>query len=234
MRLKCTNKTSTAEGLNQEEIKIITSTIDLRENTVDRIMIKKNDIFKLSQHETLNEHLIKRIAKHGFSRIPIFDNDEFCVGVLLSKSLIDIDLSACKSIRNSRIKLIPPLVIASHTNLLEALSIMEQKKMSLALISENQESIGRLTRQSSLTFRNDKIIPSNSKQNISGLICLKDIFEKLVEKEFEDHDLHLQSMLSQTYMTPRGDAQTYKESGPKLVEMTEPEEYNTMKTKLLG
>lgn len=35
--------------------------------------------------------------------------------------------------------------------------------------------------------------------SIIGLITLKDIFEWIVEKNFEDHDIHFKSLLSMTY-----------------------------------
>ena len=192
-----------------------------------------NDVFKLNSQETLNQKLIQRINKHGFSRIPIFDNDGNCTGILWAKQLLDSSKLADKTIRNSGIRLVCPLIIASNTNLLEALSILEQRKTSIALISDAKESVGRPSRPYSYTSRNDKIMSWQFKAKIVGLICLKDIFEKLVEKEFEDHDQHLQSVLSMTYFNPR--IETFKQfsAAPQLVELTEPKEYSGFNSALL-
>ena len=193
-------------------------------------MVKMNDVFRLNNGDILDDKLVKRIAKYGFSRIPIFDGESNCVGVLWAKSLLDFDTSTKKSIRSAGVRLVPPLIIASQTNLLEALSIMEQKKMSIALINESEGGYMRYSRPMSTTFRNSKVMSGNFKMKIVGVITLKDIFERLVERDFEDHDQHLRSVVSQTYLGSRQDA---PENTPRLIELEDPEEYSTKKGPLL-
>jgi metal transporter CNNM len=189
-----------------------------------------SEVFRLNYTDVLDEKLIKRIAKYGFSRIPIFEGDS-CVGIMWAKSLLDINLSAQKTIRSAGVRLVTPLIIASQTNLLEALSIMEQKKASIAMIHESDGGFMRHSRPMSTTFRTSKIISGNFKTKIIGLITLKNIFERLVERDFEDHDQHLRSMVSQTYFGSKGE--TPPDQGPRLIEMEEPAEYQKKKEPLL-
>lgn len=219
--------------MNQEEIKIITSTIDLREHFAGNIMTKMADVFKLSVSDQLNKKTIDRIIKYSYSRIPVFDSEGICVGILWAKNLLDYQRYQEKSIKNSGIKLTAPLIISSQTNLLEALSILQQKKINLCLVSES-DSIPhmRASRRMSITSRNDKIMSGQFKPKIVGLLTLKDIFEKIVEKDFEDHDNHLRSMISQTYIGAKNDPSNV-DSSQKLVEMQDQEEYSQTKAPLL-
>lgn len=193
-------------------------------------MVKMNDIFRLGHNDVVDDKLVRRIAKYGFSRIPVFDGEANCVGVLWAKSLLDVDCSGRKTLRGSGVRLVPPLVMSSQTNLLEALSIMEQRKMSLALIHESDGGYMRYSRPQSTTFRNSRIISGNFKMKVVGLITLKDIFERMVERDFEDHDQHLRSMVSQTYF---GSRQETHDNPPKLTEVEDPEEYATPRAPLL-
>lgn len=182
-------------------------------------------MFCLKFDDMINEGLIKRIAKHNFSRVPIFDANDNCVGILLAKHLLDPSLHLGCSIRNSKLQLVPPLIISSNTNLLEALSIMEQRKNVIALISEFKENTMKLQRKPTATARSSKIISGNFMVSIIGLINLKDIFEKIVEKDFEDHDIHLKSVMSMTYYSENNASNKKRMEDTPLIEMTEPEEY---------
>ena len=122
------------DGLSPEVIKIITSTIDLREITVDQIMVPLEQIFKLNHNEVLDDELLKRIAKRNYSRVPIFDDFDNCVGILNVKKLVDYEEIAGRTIKNAGLRLTQPVFISQQANLLEILSIMEQKKLSVLMV----------------------------------------------------------------------------------------------------
>ena len=179
----------TTDGLTEEEIKIIKSTIDLRQAKVLDFMVKKENIFFLNNGDIIDEKLLKRVAKKNYSRIPVFNSDHVCVGILRSKQLLNFESVIGKSIKNSGINLIKPVIIKSNTNLLESLSILEQKKVSMLLITD-EYSVDPYVQTRS---RNDQIY-KGSTGSISGLITLKEVFEKLVEKDFDDQEDHYQSL----------------------------------------
>jgi len=57
--------------------------------------------FTVSLDTILDQQLLQRIREVGFSRIPvtISDNKHFIVGILLTKSLIGINVSKEKTLR---------------------------------------------------------------------------------------------------------------------------------------
>ena len=220
-------------GLSPEEINIITSTIDLRETTVDKIMIKWDDIFRLNQDEVLDDRLMKRIAKHGYSRIPIFDSSSHCVGILRAKSLINAEEIRGFKLRNSSVRLDAPIIISTDANLLETLSLMEQKKTSVVLIS-GAPSLARSNSRLSYRSRADMLV-EHPGTTIVGLLCLKDIFEKIIEKDFEDQDMHFKSIMSVTWGGPKYASQEVKmgRKNNELIEMVDQEEHNSLKRPLI-
>lgn len=223
-----------AEGLSPEEIRIITSTIDLRDLTVESVMIKYDDIFRLNHNDILDDALIKRISKRNYSRVPIFDEFNSCVGLIWTKQLINYEEIHNKKIRHAGLRMATPVIMAQNTNLLEALSIMEQKRVSMALIArfthERHDSVGSHNYRS----RSDLIV-ENSRTPIVGLVSLKDIFEKIVEKDFDDQDLHFRTIVSTTFGVPRADgtAVAPMKGDNQLIEMVEQTEHRHLKEPLV-
>jgi metal transporter CNNM len=68
--------------LTKEEIDLIVSTIDLRDRSVENIMINISDVFMISDKEKVSKELIQRILAKGFSKIPVyqFNNKNIIVG----------------------------------------------------------------------------------------------------------------------------------------------------------
>lgn len=62
-------------GLTEEEIKLITSTMLLREKSVTKHMQPYAKIFKLSENEKLTPKLMEVIARKGFSNIVVHADD---------------------------------------------------------------------------------------------------------------------------------------------------------------
>lgn len=218
--------------MTAEEIKIITSTIDLRETIVESIMIKYEDIFKLTYNDIFDDQLLQRIAKRNYSRIPIFDELQNCVGILSSKQLVNYEAIVGKKIKHANLKMTTPVIISQSTNLLESLSIMEQKKISILLVSNSPKNNLESQRINSRS-RNDMII-ENPKARITGLVCLKDIFERVVEKDFEDQDLHFKSIMSMTFGGRQTQANAIPEKGDaQLIEMVEQTEHRHLKQPLI-
>ena len=87
------------EGLNMFQTEIVKGAIDLNK-TVKDIMIGPKDIFQLSLTKELKNSTAKRLAKRGFSRIPIYARKDkhFLVGVLLIKQLIGLEFEGGKTI----------------------------------------------------------------------------------------------------------------------------------------
>ncbi len=220
--------------MTPEEIKIITSTIDLRDGLVESIMVKYEDIFKLNNNDVLDDQLLQKIAKRNYSRIPVFDELQNCIGILSTKQLINYEQIAGKKIKHANLKMTTPVIISQSTNLLESLSIMEQRKITILLVSNTGKADNHSTNKTSSRSRNDMII-ENPKAKVSGLVCMKDIFERIVEKDFEDQDLHFKSIMSLTFGGKQTQQNTFPEKGDaQLVEMVEQTEHRHLKQPLIS
>ena len=196
-------------------------------------MIKYEDIFKLNYNDIFEDQLLKRIAKKNYSRIPIFDELQNCVGILSTKQLVNYEEFAGKKIKYANLKMASPVFISQSTNLLESLSIMEQKKVSILLVTNMANSNNLGIKQVSGRSRNDLII-DNPKAKVIGLVCLKDIFERIVEKDFEDQDLHFKSIMSMTFGGRRNSTFAPPEKGDaQLIEMVEQTEHRHLKQPLI-
>ena len=80
--------------LDDDEVEIIQSALQLSEKTVKDIMQPMEEVFWLSIDDTLDEATVDEITERGFSRVPIFSRDlTTCHGVLLMKDMVDMDFS---------------------------------------------------------------------------------------------------------------------------------------------
>ncbi|KAG1678664.1 Metal transporter CNNM4 [Nymphon striatum] len=79
--------------LQKEEVNIISGALEMRKKTVAEVMTELDDVFMLPYDMTLNFEAISEIMKRGYTRIPVFENDErFSVVALLNiKDLAFVD-----------------------------------------------------------------------------------------------------------------------------------------------
>ena len=220
------------DGLSPEVIKIITSTIDLREITVDQIMVPLEQIFKLNHNEVLDDELLKRIAKRNYSRVPIFDDFDNCVGILNVKKLVDYEEIAGRTIKNAGLRLTQPVFISQQANLLEILSIMEQKKLSVLMVVKGSNGVKKLGRLNSRS--RTEMIVEESKARVIGMVVIKDVFERIVERDFEDQDFHFRSIMSLTFGVPPQNNDRVDEEDTKLIEMTDQTEHRHLNQPLIA
>ena len=180
------------EAFSTEEIRIIKSTMDIRHVNVEKIMVKFDKIFKVHTNTKITPELLKRLKKRSYSKIPIFDEENLCIGVLVVKKLVHSEEILGKYIKD--IKASNAITsVAKNTNLLEALRIMQEKKLSTVMVVDEQ----RQKRKSiQLRSRNDMLVDNNRTQ-ILGFVFLKDIFEEIIKAEIEDQDYHFDSTLPQ-------------------------------------
>lgn len=177
------------EGLSTEEIRIINSTIDVRNINVSQIMVPYDRVFKLKTSSLVTPELVERIKKRNYSMIPIFDSENVCIGVLKAKSFINAEKFLNKYIKDLKLNNYM-VAVAQNTNLLEALRLMQEKKLGVIMVNDE---IKEKRKSVFLRSRNDMLVESNS-HSILGFVFLKDIFEEVLKAEVEDQDVHLDSV----------------------------------------
>jgi len=191
MNLHLSGADTHGEGLTAEEIRIINSTIDIRNTNVPRIMVPYDRVFKLKTSTQITPELIEKIQKRNYSKVPIFDSENICIGILKTKAFINAEKYLGKYIKD--IKLSNFIVsVAQNTNLLEALRIMQEKKLGVVMVCDE---IKNKNKSFLLRSRNDMLVENNTNSHALGFVFLKDIFEEIIKAEIEDQDVHIDSTI---------------------------------------
>jgi CBS domain containing-hemolysin-like protein len=120
------------EVLSPEEIKMSTGAINLMKRRVDTLLIRK--IFYLNENTILTEHIIQKIKRKGYSRIPIYDDKKQCVKILITKSMIFYGDFLNKKLIDCPFKFINPVAISMQNNAYQALARMKKFKTSILMV----------------------------------------------------------------------------------------------------
>jgi len=175
--------------LTADEIKVINSTIDLRDTPVTKEMERIEKVFMLSSNAIIDQDMIRRISKSGFSKIPVYKNSDKnnVVGILKVKSLLGYEKILGKSVEECNFPLITPMVVAKDTSMLEMLMLFQEKKTSIAVVSD--ESVKDKGGNAILFSRRNPTM-EDGKARLIGVVSLKDIFEEILESKMVDDDVH--------------------------------------------
>lgn len=189
----------TIGALTKEEIKIITSTIDLRDIRVDdpKIMVSKENMFMLSDSDIISTSLLEKIKEKNFTRLPLYHNHDknTIVGVVGVKSMLGIIKDAGKALKDVKITKLRPVYVRRDTNLLEMLALFQENKCSLVMVSD-KEKAPHVTvcekkggHKVAPPSRRDALVHSNNKESsVVGLVHIKDVFEQILQAELLDED----------------------------------------------
>ncbi|EAS07552.3 transmembrane protein, putative (macronuclear) [Tetrahymena thermophila SB210] len=175
-------------GFNKQEVMMISSTLDLREQKVTEKMIKLDDCFMLNTEDIFSKELILKIKQSGFSTIPIYDKVRTnIIGCLRTKIILGCENKHLNKPIATRFPLTQLLMIAKDTNMLQMIQIFQKKKCSLAIVTTEEKK--KKNNEELLMSCRDMIVEHYSQ--IEGIIFLKDVFEEIVDIDFQDDDLHI-------------------------------------------
>lgn len=102
-------------------------------------MVPIADVVMVPSEKKITERLITKMAKSGYSRIPVYQNQDKnnIHGVLVVKSMLDVNEDIGKTILDSKIvKIEKAIVVYKDTNLLEMLNHFQVEKTRLAIVAE--------------------------------------------------------------------------------------------------
>jgi metal transporter CNNM len=156
---------SISSELDEDEVEIIQSALQMSEKTVGSIMQPIKEVYWLTDDAILDTHTIDEIKEKGYSRIPIFNHDlSTCFGVLLMKDMIDIDFTMSpqpvRSFHLHKTKL-----IGSRT----ALDTMLRNFFALRT----------------------HLVPIERDDKIIGILTVEDLIEEIIGHEIADETDHL-------------------------------------------
>lgn len=102
-------------------------------------------MFSLSFSDEINTEKLEDIKKKGYSRIPIYykSKNSFIMGVLITKSLLGVDLSHPKTLRQlfleKKCNIRLPLFVSSQNSLREILNQFKQGNSHMAIVCDDPE-----------------------------------------------------------------------------------------------
>jgi CBS domain containing-hemolysin-like protein len=146
--------------LDDDEIEIMRGALSLSEKRVRDIMTDIRHTYWLTPDTLLDDAKIDEIKEHAFSRIPVFNKTlTKCYGLLLMKSLVDVDFDD-NHFRVDDMPLYPVQLVGSMT----ALDTMFRKFISSGT----------------------HLVPIEKDDLIIGIVTIEDLLEEIVGHEIED------------------------------------------------
>ena len=163
------HKIAEESELDDDEVEIIQSALQLSEKTVKEIMRPIKSVYWLTDDAMLDAKTVDEITTRGYSRVPVFDKKMTrCYGVLLMKDMVDIDFDE-NPLPVIQFPLHATRLVGSRT----ALDTMFRK----------------------LTIIKSHLIPIEQNDKIIGIVTAEDLIEEMIGHEIADetdHALHRQ------------------------------------------
>ena len=188
-------KPSENMGLGQIEANLMISALEIKEKKAVEIMINFNEIYSIKYEEPIDKKKVVEILDKGFSRIPVFRNDDKTdlIGLLRIKQLIKVDFNQRKSLKELGIRLKPPLVIPPNMTLINLLRQFRSGKSHMAFITEQVELLQAkfgLTRNNSVAINMlyNETFADTKNIKILGLVTLEDVIEQIFNLEIMDEE----------------------------------------------
>ncbi|NNE01792.1 MAG: DUF21 domain-containing protein [Eudoraea sp.] len=147
--------------IDKDEERIILGALSFSELKVADIMIPHEEVFFKEPHVTITKEVLGDIKKKGFSRVPVYQQDENRIkGILYAKDLIGVPESDEITIEDLCCK--DSLIEVNESMKLDSLlNLMVKRKIHMALVID--ELNGFL-----------------------GIVTLEDIMEEILKMELED------------------------------------------------
>lgn len=159
------HKVFSGSELDEDEVEIVQSALQLSEKTVRDIMQPIEEVYWLPIDTYLDKKTVRQIVDNGYSRVPIFDEAlTKCHGVLLMKDMVDIDFRA-HPMPLRQFVLHKTRTIGSRT----ALDTMFRK---FATVESH-------------------LVPIEKDGSVVGIITVEDLIEEILGHEIADETDHL-------------------------------------------
>ncbi|KAJ3751376.1 hypothetical protein DFH05DRAFT_1519565 [Lentinula detonsa] len=166
-----------AEPLQEEEVGILNSVLELGAKHVETIMTPMKDVVQLSADAILDQDTLATILASGCSRIPVYDPSvpSAYIGLLLVKKLLQYDHLLTLPVRNFPLSVLPE----AHPSIscFQALDYFQTGRAHLLLISQTPGIAG----------------------GAIGIVTLEDIIEEIIAEEIVDEtDLYEDNVSKRT------------------------------------
>ncbi|GAA94899.1 hypothetical protein E5Q_01554 [Mixia osmundae IAM 14324] len=153
-----------SDNLDEDEVTIISSVLELSEKTVEEIMTPIDDVFSLAADQILDETTVKEILDAGYSRVPVHETGHKgnFLGMLLIKKLITYDPEDAFPASAFQLSALPET--GTDMSCLEALNFFQQGRSHILLVSSTPGENG----------------------GAMGVVSLEDVIEEMIGEEIID------------------------------------------------
>lgn len=149
----------TGSELDEDEVEIVRSALQLSEKRVRNIVTPINQVYWLGPDDLMDTKKVAYIKNHEWSRIPVFDKQlTRCYGILHQKNMININFD--KAIRVQQLPLQPTEVVGSMT----ALDTLFRRFVTTGV----------------------HIMPVERDDRIIGIVTLGDLLEEIIGHDIKD------------------------------------------------
>ncbi|GJN91092.1 hypothetical protein Rhopal_004109-T1 [Rhodotorula paludigena] len=158
------------ETLNDDEVTIISSVLELGDKSVAQIMTPLEDIYSLPADTKLSHTVVDQILASGHSRIPVHipGNSTDFVGMLIVKKLISYDPEDEKILGDFALSVLPET--GPDSTCLDVLNYFQQGRSHILLVSKTPGEPG----------------------GAMGVVSLEDVIEEMIGEEIVDEtDLYI-------------------------------------------
>ncbi|BGP16859.1 hypothetical protein JCM10213_007306 [Rhodosporidiobolus nylandii] len=158
------------ETLNDDEVTIISSVLELGDKSVKDIMTPLEDIYSLPSDTKLSHAVVDQILASGHSRIPVHEpgNATDFMGMLIVKKLISYDPEDEKQLGDFALSVLPET--GPDSTCLDVLNYFQQGRSHILLVSSTPGEAG----------------------GAMGVVSLEDVIEEMIGEEIVDEtDLYI-------------------------------------------
>ncbi len=154
------HKVADESELDEDEVEIIQSALQMSEKTVKDIMRPIKQVYWLTQDTILDDKTVERITQQGYSRVPIFDTAlTHCFGVLLLRDMVKVDFSQAP---------VPVMNFALHkTRVIGSRTALDTMLRKFAAIRSH-------------------MVPIEQNGHIVGIVTAEDLLEEIIGQEIAD------------------------------------------------
>lgn len=145
--------------VDEDEERIILGALRFSDRTAEQVMTPREDVFSLALGDTMGDRLLHKIREEGYTRIPVYSEDEDnIVGLLYAKDLLGLDTARPigELMRTDKMVRVTPT-----RTLDEVLNLMIARNAHMALVTQKSGSF-------------------------VGIVTLEDVLEEIIGREIQD------------------------------------------------
>lgn len=126
-------------GLDEDQANFMISSIEAKNIKVKHVLIPIDKTFVFDYDKKIDYDSIKLIDESGFSRIPVYinNNKKHIIGIVRIKQLIKLDISLNKSLREHGVQVRKPLLITDELSLINLLKEFKKGTSHMAFVTNN-------------------------------------------------------------------------------------------------